>query len=127
MPPEKGSPQDWLIHAESDLQLAATGKSPKVLFETLSFHAQQAVEKALKAVLIANNVPSTKTHNIGTLIEMLPSNVVFPKELKEAAGLTVYAVMTRYPGDLEPVTEDEYLEALSLAEKVINWAKDQIS
>ena len=77
MPPEKGSPQDWLIHAESDLQLTATGKSPKVLFETLSLHAQQAVEKALKAVLIANNVPSTKTHNIGTLIEMLPSNVVF--------------------------------------------------
>ena len=39
MPPEKGSPQDWLIHAESDLQLAATGKLPKVLYETLCFHA----------------------------------------------------------------------------------------
>ena len=78
MPLEKGSPQDWLIHAESDLQLAATGKSPKVLYETLCFHAQQAVEKALKAVLIANNVPSTKTHNIGSLLGMLPVNVAFP-------------------------------------------------
>ena len=127
MPPEKGSPQDWLIHAESDLQLAATGKLPKVLYETLCFLAQQAAEKAVKAVLIANSVPSTKTHNIGTLIGMLPTNVVFPGELEEAVGLTTYAVMARYPGDLEPVTEDEYLEALSLAEKVINWAKDQIS
>ena len=26
MPPEKGSPQDWLIHSESDLQLAADRK-----------------------------------------------------------------------------------------------------
>ena len=85
------------------------------------------VEKAVKAVLIANGVPSTKTHNIGTLIGMLPSNVVFPGELEEAMGLTTYAVMARYPGDLEPVTEDEYLEALSLAEKVIAWARDQIS
>ena len=127
MPPEKGSPQDWLIHAESDLQLAATGKSPKVLYETLCFHAQQAAEKALKAVLIANNVPSTKTHNIGTLIGMLPGKVAFPEELEEATGLTTYAVMARYPGDLEPVIEDEYTEAIGLAEKVLNWAKDQLS
>jgi HEPN domain-containing protein len=127
MPPEKGSPQDWLIHSESDLQLAANGKSPKVLYETLCFHVQQAVEKAIKAVLIANNVPSSKTHNIGTLIGMLPTNVELPIELEEAMGFTTYAVMARYPGDLEPVTEDEYLGALSLAEKVIDWAKDQIS
>ncbi len=127
MPPEKGSPQDWLIHAESDLQLAATGKLPKVLYETLCFHAQQAVEKAVKAVLIANGVPSTKTHNIGTLVGMLPGTIVFPGELEDAIGLTTYAVMARYPGDLEPVSEGEYLEALSLAEKVLAWAKNQIS
>jgi HEPN domain-containing protein len=127
MPPERGSPQDWLIHAESDLQLAVTGKSPKVLYETLCFHAQQAVEKALKAVLIANKIPSTKTHNIGTLIGMLPAHVELSEELKEAAELTTYAVMARYPGDLEPVTEDEYLEAIGLAKKVLNWAKHQVS
>jgi HEPN domain-containing protein len=127
MPPERGSPQDWLIHAESDLQVAVTGKSPKVLYETLCFHAQQAVEKALKAVLIANKIPSTKTHNIGTLIGMLPAHVELSEELKEAAELTTYAVMARYPGDLEPVTEDEYLEAIGLAKKVLNWAKHQVS
>jgi HEPN domain-containing protein len=127
MPPERGSPQDWLIHAESDLQVAVTGKSPKVLYETLCFHAQQAVEKALKAVLIANKIPSTKTHNIGTLIGMLPAHVELSEELKEAAELTTYAVMARYPGDLEPVTEDEDLEAIGLAKKVLNWAKHQVS
>lgn len=127
MPPERGSPQDWLIHAESDLQVAVTGKSPKVLYETLCFHAQQAVEKTLKAVLIANKIPSTKTHNIGTLIRMLPAHVELPEELKEAAELTTYAVMARYPGDLEPVTEDEYLEAIGLAKKVLHWAKHQVS
>jgi HEPN domain-containing protein len=79
--------------------LAATGKLPKVLYETLCFHAQQAVEKAVKAVLIANSVPSTKTHNIDTLIGMLPANVELPEKLKEAAEITTYAVMAQYSAD----------------------------
>ena len=62
MPPEKGSPQDWLIHAESDLQLAATGKLPKVLYETLCFHAQQAVEKAVKS---GSSFPCRKGSQLG--------------------------------------------------------------
>ena len=72
MPPEKirkGSPRDWLLHANSDLELARTGKSPGVLYETLCFHAHQAVEKAIKAVLLAHKVPIIKSHNIGALIK----------------------------------------------------------
>ncbi len=52
MPPEqveKGSPQDWLRYAQSDIELARTGKSPKELFETLCFHAHQTAEKAIIA------------------------------------------------------------------------------
>ena len=53
MPPEKhpsGSPEDWLRYAHSDLELARVPPPPKVLFEGLCFHAQQAAEKSLKAV-----------------------------------------------------------------------------
>ena len=130
MPPEqvrKGSPHDWLLHANSDLELARTGKSPRVLFETLCFHAHQAVEKAIKAVLVAHKVPIIKSHNIGALIKLLPDDIHRIPELKEAISLTDYAVLNRYPGDLEPVTEKEYKEAVKLAEKIVAWAEGSIS
>ncbi len=32
-------------------------------------------------------------------------------------------VLSRYPGDLEPVTEREYEESVELAKKVVQWAE----
>jgi hypothetical protein len=40
--------------------------------------------------------------------------------------LTVYAVDARYPGDYDPVTEDEYKLALAITEKVFKWVKEKI-
>ena len=44
-------------------------------------------------------------------------------KIKDAVILTEYAVSARYPGDYEPVDENEYNEAVQMAEKVINWIK----
>ena len=69
----KGSPTDWLRRARSDLALAkSTPAGGDVLPESLCFHAQQSVEKAIKAVLVFSGVPFPRTHNIGTLLELLP-------------------------------------------------------
>jgi HEPN domain-containing protein len=57
------------------------------------------------------------------LINLLPADLDRPPELQEAMSLTDYAVSSRYPGDLEPVTEKDYQEALHLAEKVLKWAE----
>ena len=46
-----GSPVDWLRYAESDLEIARIPQSFRILLEGLCFHAQQAAEKTLKAVL----------------------------------------------------------------------------
>ena len=51
-PKETGSPQDWLRHARSDLALSRMPKTRAVLYQHLCFHAQQAAEKALKAVFL---------------------------------------------------------------------------
>ena len=118
-----GSPEDWLRHAHSDLELARVGRATKVLLEGLSFHAQQAAEKALKAVLVAKGIPFPKTHNIRTLLDLLPQGITLPPEVEDAASLTDYAVISRYPGDLESVEEEEYLEAIRLAEVVVHWAE----
>ncbi|MGH8478499.1 MAG: HEPN domain-containing protein [Gammaproteobacteria bacterium] len=118
-----GSPEDWIRYAHSDLAIARAHPLRGVLIETLCFHAQQAAEKALKAVLIAKGIAPPRTHNIRSLFDCLPSEVVIPFELHEVAVLTDFAVATRYPGELEPIAEEEYHDAVKLAEVVVLWAE----
>lgn len=118
-----GSPNDWLRHAKSDLELARVNPPPIVMLEGLCFHAQQAVEKSLKAILISFDVPFPRTHNIGVLLDLLPTDIVIPDLVQESAILSDYAVMTRYPHDLEPVDTDEYLRAVEIADYVLSWAE----
>ncbi len=124
----KGSPADWLRHARSDLVLAKSMPADEdVLRETLCFHAQQAVEKAIKAVLVLHNVPFPKTHNIGVLLDLLPPESPRDAALDEVAMLTEYAVSARYPGEAEDVTEEELSAAVSTAERVLNWASSLVA
>ena len=37
-----------------------------------------------------------------------------------------YAAQTRYPGDYEPLTDEDYKEALMIAEYVYNWVVEKI-
>jgi hypothetical protein len=55
-----------------------------------------------------------------------PPDLSVLEDVQNAASLTDYAVLTRYPGDLEPVNEEEYQEALRLAEAVLSWAERSI-
>ena len=117
-----GSPEDWMRRAHSDLQLAKISRPPGVMLESLCFHAQQAAEKALKAVLVSLRIPFSKTHSIRMLMDLLPETLILPSEVEEASRLTDYAVISRYPGDTEPVVEVEYQEAVELADMVVSWA-----
>ena len=64
------SPRDWLLHAESDLIMARDPR-PGVFYESLCFHAQQAAEKAIKAVIKQQGVDFPYVHNIVKLIAIL--------------------------------------------------------
>lgn len=121
---EVDSPAEWMRYAKSDLALAKATISDDVLFGNLCFHAQQAVEKSIKAVLIAKSIPFPRTHSIDTLISLLPGDVPVPPDDAKVAELAEYAVTLRYPGMDEPVTEGEYREAVRLAESVVKWAED---
>jgi hypothetical protein len=60
LPPE---PRQWPRFAVSDLLLAQS-RPEGVLLEQLCFHAQQAAEKAIKAVLIQQAIGFPRTHNL---------------------------------------------------------------
>lgn len=90
MRPDPDTPEAWLAYAHSDLALAAA-IIPGVMRENLCFHAQQAAEKSLKAVLIDRQVDYPKTHSIKLLIELLPADIERPQALLDAVVLTEYA------------------------------------
>lgn len=120
--------KQWLIRSRSNLDRARSGKIQKtILYEDLCFDCQQAGEKSLKALLIAHDVESPHTHSIALLLETLEKNrIPVPDDIKSSIDLTEYAVHTRYPGLYEPVTEEEYREALAMAECVYAWASKQL-
>ncbi len=53
----------------------------------------------------------------------MPHEIIPPQQVEDAASLTDYAVMSRYPGDFESVDEEEYTEAVELAKTVLLWAE----
>jgi HEPN domain-containing protein len=114
-------------HALSDLALARIEAPESVLTEALCFHAQQATEKALKALLVAHGKGVPRTHNIETLLERLAAHRRVPASFQEAARLSVYAVLTRYPADLEPVTQAEHREAVEMATTVVRWVQQELA
>lgn len=125
MPPERytpGSPMDWMRHARSDLELVKTAPHANILPEEICFHAQQAAEKALKALLIARGIPFPWTHNLRTLLDLLAPTADPPRDVHAATALTDYAVALLYPCVREPITEEEQKEALQLATDVVYWA-----
>jgi HEPN domain-containing protein len=121
------NPRDWLARARSNLLLAESGRQHGVFLEDLCFEAQQAAEKALKAVCVFCKVEFPKTHSLITLAGLLEqAGVQLPPEVREADLLTSYAVQARYPDWDEAVTESEYQRALTIARHVIAWAEKVI-
>ena len=89
---------------------------------TLSFHAQQAAEKAIKAVLVFEGIDFPKTHNIEFLLTLLPAHVPHAPILMQVYQLTGYATIFRYPGDEEPLSRGRHQELLIIARETVAWA-----
>jgi HEPN domain-containing protein len=123
-PDDVDNPLHWLARAESSLALARVESAHNRIFlEDLAFHAQQAVEKALKAVLVSRRVKVPRTHDVGELLTRLSaSGVQVPPELHPAAKLTPYAVEARYPGTMV-VTQEDLDASIAIASEVVNWAR----
>jgi HEPN domain-containing protein len=122
---QPGDPHSWMQIAKEDLALAKA-QVPGVGYGLLCYHAQQAVEKALKAVLVLKSTPFPYVHDIGVLLQLIMrAGDEVPPQIIEADTLTDYATIGRYPGaiEIEPADHDR---AVALAEAVFEWAEEQI-
>src|SRR5438132_8145307 len=98
-PPD--DPREWINRAKSNLALARN-VIPDVELEDLCLDAQQAAEKAIKAVFIQRGETFPFSHDLGKLLRLLEKNgLKIPKYVNEAKELTEYAHLTRYPGMAE--------------------------
>ena len=116
-------PREWLNRARSNLARARQ-RIPGTYLEDACFDAQQAAEKAVKGLLLARHVQPPFIHDLAALLSLVEeAGVEVPSAVFEAASLTRYAVVARYPAHTRPVTEDDHEAAVGLAERVINWAE----
>ena len=88
-------------------------------YETVGFHAQQAAEKFLKAVLVKHQVEFPKSHDLVRL-RTLVSRVdqALADVVAAADSLTPHGVEFRYPGEVAPLSHEQGAEAVRLAERV---------
>lgn len=119
-------PREWLARARSSL-IYAQSAPPEVDREDAAYQAQQAAEKAVKAVLIHQGATFPLTHNLAALLTFVEqAGVSVPAEVRQAAALTRFAVTMRYPHDEPPLTEAELQEALAVAGATVAWAHRSI-
>jgi HEPN domain-containing protein len=112
--------REWVTKAENDLTTAAHTLQigEECPTDTVCFHAQQCVEKYIKAFLVSAGIDFPKTHDIGELRALMPRNSQPALSIEQERSLTEYATATRYPGDYEEITLSEARRAVSLARKV---------
>lgn len=119
---------EWLAKAEDDLSAARLILGGSLhSWDTSSFHAQQAAEKALKALLVRYQINFRKSHDIGELLQLAEQRVPeISAQLGAANTLTPYAVDARYPGP-EPVTKAEAERHADLADRVLTFVRQHLA
>jgi HEPN domain-containing protein len=100
-------------------------RADEIHFSIVCFHAQQVIEKCLKAALFCRRIAFRRTHDLAMLSGLLLEHqVALPLSADELASLNPCAVMFRYD-DVE--FEIATLSPATLAEMVIStrrWADD---
>ncbi|MCX7902704.1 MAG: HEPN domain-containing protein, partial [Burkholderiaceae bacterium] len=115
---------EWVEKAEHDYRAAVhiLKLGRKAPTDIVCFHAQQCVEKYLKAILVLKQIPFPKTHDIAQLASMLPAGHGLSLTADEQDQLTEYATEMRYPyaRDVPPA---EARRAVALCRRVRRAAR----
>ena len=97
---------------------------PGVRIEDLCYHAQQAAEKAVKAVLLSQTGGFPYIHDLAELLNQTQqAGIEVPDAVLDVAELTPYAVEGRYPGFDDLLEREDQVRAIESASKVIAWAE----
>ena len=109
----------WLRYAEEDLITAETLLAQAHIPSRQScWFAQQAAEKALKAILIFLQTDFPRTHDLNVLRNLVPARWQLKTVHTDLARLTGWAVNARYPENMLEPTKAEATTAVKQARAV---------
>jgi HEPN domain-containing protein len=113
--------------AAGDLKVAKKlAPDPEIDEGAIGFHAQQAVEKALKVALTLKGSDFPKTHDLEFLIGLAGRRSVdVPEEVAAAGWLTPWAAEFRY--DDEPLDSLDRDSAVALALDAVTWCEELLA
>jgi HEPN domain-containing protein len=118
----------WLFRAKEDIAVIEKlfESEPELYASTICFHAQQAVEKFLKAFLVFHNIDFPKSHDLDYLL--LECKRIDAKNFDiDLGSLTDFGVSIRYPDDFYLPDKDETAQYRGIALKVKKVIEDIIN
>jgi HEPN domain-containing protein len=119
--------QNWLFRAKEDISVIESLISVNLEYytSTICFHAQQAVEKYLKAFLVYHDIDFPRTHDVDYLLLECQKidKAIFNIDLK---SLSDFAVSLRYPDDFYVPGVNETKEYIELAKEIQKVIEDKI-
>ena len=89
----------WLAKADDDIRVASmTLAADPPMLDPAAFHCQQAVEKIIKALLIAAAVAAPRSHDIEMLAgKAAPFYPALEQQMLSFSHLTEWLTASRYP------------------------------
>ena len=110
---------EWIKKADLDFSTSVRLSREPEFRDIVVFHAQQAVEKYLKALLTRHQTEFPKTHVIRRLLLLLqPAEPALADALEDANWLSPFGVDIRYPADFPETLPGDEARALELARRV---------
>lgn len=113
--------------AEIDLATAEKlAPDPEMDDRPVGFHAQQAVEKAMKVVPMLEGIDFPKTHDLEYLIVLAGKHAVaMEPEVESAPWLTPWAAEFRY--DDAPIEALDRERAIAVASAAVSWSQELLA
>ncbi len=115
--------REWLAYAEAD-RTSAHNALQMADYRDAAFHCQQAIEKLLKTVIVAETEQRPPyVHDLRTLLRRI-RQIAIPRELaRTISDMDIYYTGTRYPGVLDPemLTRERISLLVAQMEEVFQW------
>ena len=119
--------RQFLVVADNDIKVfQKLADDDDIADASIGFHAQQAVEKCLKAVLALHSIKFRKKHDLGELLDLYEQHKLpLPPMTDVLDELNPYAVTLRYDllDDIETLNRERTKKIVTA---VRQWAEEQI-